>query len=89
MEDTVPLFLDMKRLRVAMQPIKCCTSVIVRGGESSRMAWIFSRLALILLCEIIKPKNLSVDTLKAHLVGFNLILCRLRVENISSKLVIC
>ena len=49
------------------------------GGGMSRTAFILSGFAYIPRLLTIKPKNFPVETLKAHLAGFNFILYFFRI----------
>ena len=77
--------LETNLLRAATHPMSDWTSLIFCGGFISSITWILLRLALISLCETIKPRNFPDDTPKAHLLGFNFMLYYRNVSNVSCR----
>ena len=65
--------LEMNLLKVAILPIRVCTSFTIFEEVISSMARIFFELASIPHWDTINPWNFPNDTPKADLPGFNLI----------------
>ena len=77
--------LEINLLSAVTRPVRDWTSLILYGGCISRIALIFSRFALIPLCETMNPRNFPDATPKAYLLGFNFILYHLSVLKVSYK----
>ena len=65
--------LEMNLLRALILPVSIYTSFTIFGEVISNMARIFFGLAFIPYWDTINPMNFPNDTLKVHLLGFNLI----------------
>lgn len=66
---------------VVILPFSLCTFLIVFEGCMSRIALIFSRLALIPLSDTMKPKNFPALTPNVHFSGLSFNLTRSRMSN--------
>ena len=63
----------MNLIRAATFPVSFCTSLGLRDGSMSRMAWIFRGFALMPLWLTMNPRNFPEATPKAHLFGLSFI----------------
>lgn len=77
--------LSDKPIEEAICPVSFCTSFMLRGGNMSIMACIFSELAFIPLSKTMKARNLPDSTPRAHFIGFNFILYRHKMVKASRR----
>ena len=63
--------------KAVTRPVRGWTSLTFFGGSMYKMAWILLGFASIPLYETMNTRNFLDETLKAHLLGFSLILYRL------------
>jgi hypothetical protein len=75
----------MNVLRAAMWPVSFWTSFFVCGGCIWRIAFIFSRLALMPLVEMRNPSTLPLVTLKTHFSGLSLSLASCILVKVSAR----
>ncbi|KAM2614281.1 hypothetical protein TB2_028923 [Malus domestica] len=79
----------MNLVKAATLPVRLWMPFEVISSFMSRIALIFSGLALMPRWLIMKPKNLPEPTPKTHLLALNLIRYLFKMVKVSDRLVIC